>query len=88
MARKPRDLYLYELRDGHEIVYYGISHDPDNRLKQHLNSDKQFTHMNVNNVALTRPSVEARETDEIQRYEQQHGGRAPKYNIRKTRGNR
>lgn len=28
---KPRDTWLYELKDANEIVYYGISGDPDER---------------------------------------------------------
>ena len=83
--QNPRNTWLYELKDGNEIVYYGISNGPDDRLIEHSNSNKQFTHMNVKSVALTRSSAERRETEEIQRYQRQHGGRAPKYNIRKTR---
>ena len=33
MARV-RDTYLYELRDGHEIVYYGISKDRQQPIPQ------------------------------------------------------
>jgi len=82
--RKPRNTWLYELKDGHEIVYYGISNGPGDRLIEHSNSDKQFTHMNVKGVALTRDSAEQRETAEIRRYQRQHAGMPPKYNIRKT----
>lgn len=82
--QKPRDKWLYELKDGNEIVYYGISGDPDERAIQHANSGKGFTHINVKGVALTRASAEEREKEEIQRYQRQHGGRPPKYNIAKT----
>jgi predicted GIY-YIG superfamily endonuclease len=81
---KPRDTWLYELKDGNEIVYYGISGDPDVRAIQHANSGKKFTHVKVISMALTRESAERREKGEIQRYQRQHGGRAPKYNIAET----
>lgn len=79
-----RDTWLYELRDGHEIVYYGLSNNPDRREIQQINSGKRFTHMNVISVALTRGSAEYREGEEIRRYQRQHGGNPPKYNNRKT----
>lgn len=77
----PRNCWLYELRDGHEIVYYGISCDPERREPEH--SNKRFSHMNVISVGLTRRSAEEREWEEIQRYQYQHGGKPPKYNRRK-----
>lgn len=83
MARL-RDTWLYELKDGNEIVYYGISQDPDKRAIEHGNAGKRFTHINVRSVALTRESAEKREKREIQRYQRQHGGRSPKYNKAKT----
>ena len=83
MARL-RDTWLYEVKDGNEIVYYGISQDPDKRAIQHSNAGKRFTHINVRSVALTRESAENREKQEIQRYQRQHGGRSPKYNKGKT----
>ena len=82
--RKPRDTWLYELKDGNEIVYYGISNNPDTRAIGHANSRKAFTHLNVISVALTRESAERREGQEIRRYQRQQGGRPPKYNIAKT----
>ena len=82
--QRPRDTWVYELKDGHAIVYYGITNSPDDRLDEHSDSNKRFTHMNVKSVALTRESAEEREWDEIQRYQDQHGGRPPKYNKQKT----
>lgn len=84
MARQKRNTYLYELKHGNEIVYYGISNGPDDRESEHIRSGKEFTHLNVKSVALTRESAEQRETQEIQRYQRQHGGKPPRYNERKT----
>ena len=81
--RNPRDTYLYELKDGNRIVYYGISNDPDLREVTHRRF-KDFTHKRVISVALTRASAEAREWEEIKRYQDQHRGVPPKYNTNKT----
>ena len=82
--QKPRDTWLYELKDGKEIVDYGITNKPDRRAIEQANSGKNFTHLNIISVALTRESALKRETQSIQRYQKQHGGRPPKYNIAKT----
>lgn len=80
---QPRNNWLYVLRDGHRIVYYGITKDPDGRSVEHTNSRKRFTHMAVVSAGLTRISAEDREGYKIQRYQRQHCGRPPKYNHRK-----
>jgi len=81
---KLRDTWLYEIKDGKKVVYYGISNDPDSRAIQHSSTGKKFTHINVKSVALTKKSAEKRERQEIQRYQRQHGGSPPKYNVAKT----
>jgi predicted GIY-YIG superfamily endonuclease len=81
---KGRDTWLYELKHGRAIVYFGISRDPDRRLREQNISSKRFTHINVRSVALTRHTAEQRECDEIQRYQKQHCGQPLKYNIKKT----
>jgi hypothetical protein len=53
-----RDTWLYELRHNREIVYFGISNNPDRRLMEQTVSEKRFTHMNIRSVALTRQSAE------------------------------
>lgn len=82
--QKPRNTWLYELKDGNEIVQFGITNNPDRRVIEQANSGKKFTHLNVISHALTKESAERRETQEIQGYQRQHGGRPPKYNIAKT----
>lgn len=79
-----RDTYLYQLKDGNEIVYYGITNNPDRREIEQENSDKKFTRMRIWRYPMSRESAEKRETEEIQRYQRQHGGRPPKYNKQKT----
>jgi predicted GIY-YIG superfamily endonuclease len=80
--RQARDCWVYALKEGRKIVYYGISCDPQRRVPEHRN--KRFTHGSVVSVGLTRASALRRETEEIQRYQYQHGGQPPKYNKSKT----
>ena len=82
--RRPRNTWLYELKDSNEIVEYGITNNPDRRVIEKANSSKKFTHLNLISVALIRESAEKQETQAIQRYQRQHGGRPPKYNKAKT----
>ncbi|HEX76888.1 MAG TPA: hypothetical protein G4O03_00495 [Dehalococcoidia bacterium] len=82
--RKRRDTWLYELKDGNEIVQYGLTNAPDRRAIEQANSGKKFTHLNIISVALSRESAEKREKELIQKYQRQHGGRPPRYNIAKT----
>lgn len=81
---RSRDTRLYELKDGNEIVYYGITNNADRRAIEQANSGKKFTHLNVISVALTKESAEKREAQAIQRYQRQHGGRPPKCTVAKT----
>lgn len=78
--KRKRDTWVYELKDGKEIVYYGITNNPDRRFIEHANSNKRFTHINIISVALTRESALIREKESIERYKRQHSGRSPRYN--------
>ena len=84
LNRRPRDTRVYELKEGNEIVYYGRTVSPDRRVIEHENAGKMFTHMNIITVALTHDSADRRETEYIRRYQRQHGGKPPKYNLQKT----
>ena len=53
--QRARDTWVYELKDGHTIVYYGISNSPEDRLDEHSDSNKRFTHMRVISVASSGP---------------------------------
>lgn len=82
--RTVRDTWIYELKDSHEIVYYGITNNPDQRFIDHENSDKEFTHMRIIRGPMSRNRAEELEYDYIQRYQSQHGGEPPYHNILKT----
>ena len=43
MASAPRDTHRYVLREGREIVQFGITNGPLDREKEHLADDKRFT---------------------------------------------
>jgi hypothetical protein len=78
--RAKRDTYIYELKDSHRIVYYGITNNPDQRLISHDNGRKRFTHMNIIRGPMSRLRAEDLEYDYIQNYQYNHGGRPPRYN--------
>ncbi len=81
---KKRDTYLYELRDGHQIVYSGISGDPVARARSHGSSGCRFTHMNVIRGPMLRENAEELEYEYIMRDQAQHGGIPPRKNRNKT----
>jgi hypothetical protein len=78
---KTRDTYLYELKDSREIVYYGITNDPEVRERNHRSDGWRFSHMNVICGPLFRKNAEKIEGGFIHRYQLQHGGKPPRYNI-------
>ena len=83
MFKKKRDTYVYELKDGNTIVYYGISNGPLDRNDEHSRSRKRYTHMRVIRGPMYKENALKLEGDLIQRYQRQHGGIPPKYNKNK-----
>ncbi len=75
---RPRDTYRYLLRDGRDIVQYGISNNPEARVNEH--SKKRFTGMTVVGPVVTRESALEWERSRIEQYCQTHGGKRPRYN--------
>jgi len=73
-----RENWVYELREGNEIVYYGMSNDPDRKLPEDI--DKHYNQVNIISTGLGFYAAEWRQAKEIQRYQRQHGGIPPKYN--------
>jgi predicted GIY-YIG superfamily endonuclease len=79
--RRDRDTYRYVLRDGRDIVMYGVTDDPDTRLDEHRrNHRKPNLSMTVESPAVTRESALARERAMIEQYCRNHGGERPRYN--------
>lgn len=77
---KPRDTFRYVLRDGRDVVQYGISDHPEVRAYNHELDGKRFTNMSVVGPAVTRESAENWERDMIEAYQRGHGGKKPRYN--------
>lgn len=77
---KPRDTYRYVLRDGRDVVQYGISDHPEVRAYEHELDGKRFTGMSIVGPAVTRESAQEWERDTIEAYQRSHGGRKPRYN--------
>ncbi len=75
---RPRNTYRYVLRDGRDVVQYGITNDPEARANEH--SRKRFTGMTVVGPAVTRESALQWERSRIEEYCRAHGGKRPRYN--------
>ena len=78
-----RDTYNYVLKEGNKILYAGITKDLERRETEHQ-KDKVFNKMTVIGRASTLESAKKRETEMINRYMKNHGGKLPKYNDTKT----
>ncbi len=75
-----RTTYNYELRNGHTVVYRGISTDISRRVSQHKASGKKFTSVSQVGIAKTRKGARKAESASLQRYRNNHSGNNPKYN--------
>lgn len=78
---RPRDTYRYVLRDGRDVVSYGITEDPDTRLSEHQrNHRNNGLSMTVAGPAVTKESAMAWERIQIEQYCRSHDGKKPRYN--------
>ena len=75
-----RDYYRYELKDGHGVVYIGITNDPARREQEHRSEGKVFDTMNVIRPAVTETTAREWEQERLKTYRSNHGGENPKYN--------
>ena len=75
-----RDYYNYVLRDSKTIVYFGITIDPERRLKEHDTDGKNFSHMIVSTPIVTKETAKKREEEKLKTYRDGHNGKNPKYN--------
>jgi len=81
ITMRSRDHYRYELRDGREIVYIGITTDPARRETEHTSDGRRFTSMNIVGTAVTKESAEQWEKERLEQYRKNHQGRNPRYNV-------
>lgn len=75
-----KDTYKYILKDGNEIVYYGITNDLERREQEHRSEGLKFTMMEKVGIATTREAAGVWEETSILQYKETHGGRRPRYN--------
>lgn len=79
--RRDRKTYRYTLRDGRDIVMYGITDDPETRLEEHRRKHrKPHLSMTVEPQPVARESALAWERTMIEQYCRSHGGERPRYN--------
>jgi hypothetical protein len=82
-AKAPiRHSWLYELRSGGQVVYYGVAGTREPGSIKRSNASKAFTQVKVLSLALTRASAMKRETEQVKMFQKRNGGRPPKYNTR------
>lgn len=76
---KKRDYSRYELKNGNNVLYVGITDNPERREVEHK-EDKNFSHMNIIGPKVTKDSAEEWEEKRLEQYRENHGGKNPKYN--------
>lgn len=79
MGQNNRDTFKYVLKNYGEVVYVGITNDPDRRLEEHR-SNKLFTSMVLVGNRTTLAAAKKWELERLATYRRNHGGRNPKYN--------
>ncbi len=76
---KKRDTVTYELKQGNKVVYVGTTNDPDRREQQHRKEGKNFTHLKVTSIRMTKDGARKKEAEQLATY-RKNQGRNPKYN--------
>ena len=79
MARK-RNTHRYELKQGRQVVYRGITDDLERREQEHRDEGKRFTHLHPVGPAVTRDGAEKWEEQALESFRKSHSGRNPRYN--------
>jgi len=79
MAQK-RNYFRYELKKGNNVLYRGITNNPERRELEHKDEGKRFSHMNVVGPAVTQKSAEIWEEESLEQFRNSHEGKNPKYN--------
>lgn len=79
MARK-RNYYRYYLKKGNEILYVGITKEPNQREEQHRIEGKRFSHLKKIGPTVSKETAEEWEAETLKKHRWNHGGDNPKYN--------
>jgi predicted GIY-YIG superfamily endonuclease len=77
MAKRETSKYI--LKDGNKVLYVGITNDPKRREAEHR-KEKDFQKMEIIGRAVTREAAEEWESNRIDTYKKNHGGKVPPLN--------
>jgi len=77
---KKRGYYLYVLRDGCEVVYYGITHNRERSVLEQKHTNKNWTNYSIVKGPFHREHAEREELSIINWYQMSHG-KLPRYNL-------
>ncbi len=77
---KKRDHKKYTLKKGNEILYVGVTDDPERREQEHKEEGKKFSHMKIEGRPVTKEGALEWEQERVEKYQKTHGGEKPKYN--------
>lgn len=77
---KKRKYYLYVLRDGREVVYYGVTQDRERSVLEQEHMNKHWTNYSIIKGLFQRDHAEREEKNLISFYQDSHEGKLPKYN--------
>ena len=75
-----RNYYRYKLNQWRNIVYYGITNDPERRENEHISEGKNFSKMRIVGPVVKKGTAINWEEEKIDNYKGNHRGRRPKYN--------
>lgn len=81
--KNERKTTKYLLKKGNSILYAGITDDFDRRFSEHEKS-KDFGHMIQVGRKTTREAAGKWESEQIKRYQKNHGGDTPPLNKTKN----
>jgi len=79
-----RDTYVYRLKKKKQTVYIGTTNNPNAREKQHRDSGKKFTHMQIERYPTSKNTAKTREAQKLKNYRSNNKGKNPKYNKSKS----
>ena len=77
---EPKNIVTYNLMDGDEVVYKGITKDPKRREQEHRAEGLKFTEFLIISHPMSAEVANRRAWQDLDRYRMNHQGQNPKYN--------
>lgn len=75
---KTRDAVTYELRQGNEVVYVGMTNNPKRLEREHRREGKKFSHMKVTSRRMTEGGAKKKDYRDVLRFVLRAGTRGLK----------